>query len=95
MTTIIRDDIQHLAALSSLQLDNEEIDSLRIDIERIIQYIDLLAELDTEGVDPTYQVTGLQNIWRDDVVESSIPPKELVELAESSSGSSVKVPKVL
>ena len=95
MTTISRDDIQHLAMLSSLKLADEEVDLLRGDIERILGYIDQLAELDTEGVTPTYQVTGLQNIWREDEVEHSISPEVLVGLAKSSDDSSVRVPKVL
>ena len=95
MTTILRDDITHLATLCALKLADGEIDSLRNDIERIVGYIDLLGELDTEGVEPTYQVTGLSNVWRDDVVETSVDPAVLVGLAKSSDNNSVKVPKVL
>ena len=95
MTTILRDDITHLANLCALQLTDGEIDSLRVDIERIIGYIDLLGELNTDGVEPTYQVTGLSNVWRDDVIELGVAPEELVDLAASSYNNSVKVPKVL
>lgn len=95
MATIENDDIKHLAALCALGLDDSEIDSLRTDIEQIINYIDQLSELDTDGVEPTYQVTGLANVWRDDKIESSVATEELVILAKSSDNNSVKVPKVL
>ena len=95
MTTIFRDDITHLATLCALELADDEIDSLRSEIERIIGYIDLLGELDTDGVEPTYQVADLSNVWREDVVESSVAPEVLVGLAKSSDNNSVKVPKVL
>ena len=46
---------------------------LRVGIEKIINYINQLDELDTDGVEPTYQVTGLQNVWRDDeIIDSSV-----------------------
>lgn len=95
MTTILRDDIKHLATLCALKLADEEVDSLRYDIERIIGYIDLLGELNTDNVTPTYQVTGLSNVWREDTVEQSVLPSELIQLAKSSDNNSVKVPKVL
>ena len=32
----------------------------------ILGYVEQLAELDTSGVEPTYQVTALENVWRND-----------------------------
>lgn len=96
MTQISRDDVQHLAQLSNLQLTDSEIDGLQIDIGNILDYIEQLGELNTEGVAPTYQVTGLENVWRDDaVVESNVSRKELLTLAPDSLEDQVKVPKVL
>lgn len=96
MTQITRDDVQHLAQLSSLLLDEAEIDRLQTDIQAIIGYIDQLSELDTEGVEPTYQVADLENVWRDDVVTNEhVAREELVGLAAVQQGNQVKVPKVL
>lgn len=90
------DDVQHLAQLSSLQLDDTEVDSLRQDIERIVEYITQLSELDTAGVEPTYQVTDLQNVWRDDVVDTyGVGPEALLAIAPESEKQQIKVPKVL
>ena len=73
MSTITNDDVRHLAQLSSLQMSDVEVELLRADIEKIINYINQLDELDTDGVEPTYQVTGLQNVWRDDeIIDSSV-----------------------
>ena len=69
MTTISTDDVHHLAQLSSLQLDTNQVESLRLDLENIVGYIEQLSELDTTGVEPTYQVTDLQNVWREDEVD--------------------------
>lgn len=96
MTQISRDDVIKLAALSSLQLDDSEIDGLRTDIEAILGYVEQLNELDTEGVVPAYQVTGLQNIFREDeITDTTVDREELLALAPERSGSSIKVPKVL
>ncbi len=96
MTQITRDDVQHLAQLSSLQLDDSEIDSLRGDLENILSYIEQLSELDTTGVEPTYQVTELENIWRDDTVDDyGVSREALLALAPSAEQHQIKVPKVL
>ncbi len=96
MTQISRDDVLHLAQLSSLQLSDDEIDNLRDDLAGIIGYIEQLGELDTAGVEPTYQVTGLTNVWREDVVaQGDVTREQLLALAPEQQENAVKVPKVL
>ncbi|HEY8992762.1 MAG TPA: Asp-tRNA(Asn)/Glu-tRNA(Gln) amidotransferase subunit GatC, partial [Candidatus Microsaccharimonas sp.] len=93
---ISRDDVQHLAQLSSLQLVDDEVDALRSDLENIVGYIQQLDELDTTGVEPTYQVTDLQNVWRQDVVDNyGIDKAALLALAPAVEAEQIKVPKVL
>jgi len=96
MSTITNDDVRHLAQLSSLQMPDAEAELLRVGIEKIINYINQLDELDIDGVEPTYQVTGLQNVWRDDeIIDSSVSRQQLLALAAEQSDNCVKVPKVL
>lgn len=96
MIQISRDDVHKLAQLSSLQLDDAEADALGIDIENILGYVEQLSELDTTGVEPTYQVTGLQNVWREDVVDTyNLDSETLLSLAPEVEAGQIKVPKVL
>ncbi len=96
MTQITRDDVHHLAQLSSLELGDDETEALRADLENILGYIEQLSELDTTGVEPTYQVTDLQNVWRaDEVDDYGISRDELLALAPESDKNQIKVPKVL
>lgn len=96
MSTITTNDVRHLAQLSNLQLSDEEIEHLGGDLSNILNYIDQLSELDTTGVEPTYQVTGLENIWRDDEIETGYVDRDaLLALAPERTEDSVKVPKVL
>ena len=96
MTTISTDDVHHLAQLSSLQLDINQVESLRLDLENIVGYIEQLSELDTTGVEPTYQVTDLQNVWREDEVDDyGVSRESLLAMAPAADKNQIKVPKVL
>lgn len=96
MTQISRDDVLHLAQLSSLQLADNEVDNLQIELTNILGYVEQLSELDTSGVEPTYQVTDLENVWREDtVIDYGIDREQLLNLASAKLNNAVKVPKVL
>lgn len=96
MTQISRDDVLHLAQLSKLKLADDEIDGLQADISNILGYVEQLSKLDTAGVGPTYQVTGLSNVWRDDsVINYGITREELLARSPEVFDFQVKVPKVL
>ena len=96
MTQITQSDVQHLAQLSNLQLTPDEVVSLQGDLQNIIGYVQLLDELDTSGVEPTYQVTDLQNVWRADIVDNyGINKDDLLALAPEKEAEQIKVPKVL
>jgi len=95
-TAITRDDVLHLAQLSNLQLADDEVESLRSDLTNILDYVTQLSELDTHGVEPTYQVTDLENVTREDVVfEPTVTREQLLETAPDCAQNQIKVPKVL
>lgn len=75
---------------------DDEIDNLQADIANILGYVEQLSELNTEGVEPTYQVTDLHNVWRDDsVIDYGVSREQLLDLSPASLNHQVKVPKVL
>lgn len=85
-----------LAVLSNLQLADDEIGSLQSDIEKILEYVEQLDELDTDGVEPAYQVTGLKNVMRtDEVSVGSVDRAALLALAPEQKDNQIKVPKVI
>lgn len=95
MTQISNDDVQALAQLSGLQLKDGEAASLQQDITAILGYIEELNELDTNAVEPRYQVTDLSNVWRSDEVEQPLSSEDLLALAPEQANQQIKVPKVL
>ncbi len=95
MTLISRDDVLNLARLSSLQLTSDDVDALQKDMASILEYVEQLSELDTEGVTPTYQVHDSANVWRDDVVQTGVDTDTLLSLSPDEYDNQIKVPKVL
>ena len=93
---IKREDILHLAELSNFSLSDSEIESLGTDLENIINYISELDNLDTDGVEPTYQVFEMENVWRADEIKAQEADREqLLALTAEQSEHQIKVPKVL
>lgn len=93
--SVSKDDVAHLAALSSISLSDDQLTALTVDLENIIGYIEQLQELDTNGVEPTYQLTGLSNVWRNDEIKPQLEREKLLQLAPAQLDNQVKVPKVL
>ena len=97
MKKISKDEVKHLAELSSISLSKEEISNLQTDLGNIVEYIEQLSELNTDGVKPTYSVSKNQNVWREDEIDDyGVKRDELLKLAcENIEDNQVKVPKVL
>lgn len=86
----------HLAELSRLSISEEEIEPLKKDLDSIVSYISQLNELNTDGVEPTYQCFDMQNVWREDEIQEFEAKREdLLALAPESEDNQIKVPKVL
>ncbi len=93
---ITREDVLHLAKLSNISLSEEQIEPLKKDLDNIVGYISQLDELDTEGVEPTYQCFDMQNVWREDnIVEFEAKREDLLALTKETEDNQIKVPKVL
>ncbi len=96
MKKVTLDEIKKLADLSRIRLEAEEAESLRTELEKILEYVDQLAEVDTEGVEPTSQVTGLVNQMRpDEVKDYGASREDLLKNTPDSKDGFIKVKKVL
>lgn len=90
------EDILHLAELSNFSISEEEVKRLGEDLSGIVRYISQLDELDTDGIEPTYQVFEMENVWRDDeILEQDASREELLALSKEVVDNQIKVPKVL
>lgn len=96
MTSISRDTVLYLAQLSNITLTDDEIESLPKDIGEILTYVEKLNELDTDNVEPTYQIGELENVWRDDTEDMYGQSRDsLLAIAPDVQNNQIKVPKVL
>lgn len=88
--------IRHLAGLSGFALSDDEVSHLSGDLQNIIKYISQLDELDTEDVEPTYQVFEMENIWREDkIVPQEAEREALLAMTQEEKDNQIKIPKVL
>lgn len=95
-TTISIEDVRYVAGLAKIAVTDEEAAKLQGELDTIIGYVGQLDSLDTTDIEPTYQVTGLTNVDRDDVViDYGVSQQALLSNAPASQDNQIKVPKVL
>lgn len=92
---ITEDLIGRIAHLSRLSLPEEEAAAMTAELEKILQYMEVLEGLDTAGVEPMPQVIPLENVLRADEAEPSQARGELLAEAPSSDGSAFLVPRAV
>lgn len=66
MAKIGKTKVQHVAKLAKLSLSEKEIEKYSSQLSGVIDFISELSEVNTDGVEPTSQTTGLANVWRTD-----------------------------
>lgn len=67
---LTREQVLKIAKLARLGITEAEVEKYQVQLSGIISYIDKLNEVNTDGVEPTSQVTGLLNCFRKDEVLS-------------------------
>ncbi|HET6622562.1 MAG TPA: Asp-tRNA(Asn)/Glu-tRNA(Gln) amidotransferase subunit GatC, partial [Candidatus Saccharimonadales bacterium] len=82
MKSLSFDDVKKLADLSQLELSAEEAASLQADLAKILDYVDQLKSVDTDAVEPTYQVNYSGTVTREDqTVDYGVSPEAMLDLA--------------
>jgi aspartyl-tRNA(Asn)/glutamyl-tRNA(Gln) amidotransferase subunit C len=88
-------DVEHVAKLANLPLDEKRLERLGKQLTETLLYIDRLNEIPTEKVEPTSQVTGLINVTRDDTVSASLSQVAAVENAQATHNGYIVVDAIL
>ena len=95
MSRISADDVRKVAQLARLQLPEDKIATYTGQLERILDYVDQLQAVDTEGVPPTTRAVEVVNVTRDDVVVPTEVREQLLDEAPQREGDFFRVPKIL
>ena len=77
-----KDEVKHVAALANIKLSPQEISKFQKQLSEILDYIEILNEVKTENVEPTSQVTGLENIFRKDETGKALTQEEALSGAK-------------
>lgn len=78
---LTKDQVKHVAKLANLPLSKEEKEKYSDQLSKILDYIDKLNEVDTSNVEPTFNVTGLSNVLREDEPSPSLTQEDALENA--------------
>jgi aspartyl-tRNA(Asn)/glutamyl-tRNA(Gln) amidotransferase subunit C len=87
--------IDKLARLSKLEFDEASKKEIKKDLTRMLDFVEQLNELDTEGVEPLIHVNAELNKFREDEVTEELSQKEALKNAPKHDGFYFKVPKVV
>ena len=92
---IKREEIEHIATLSMLNLSEEEITGYTKDMEQIVEFANQINEIDTEKIEESAFVMNTVNVFRKDEVRESFDRDLLLSNAPSSSGEAYSIPNVM
>ena len=96
MANIIDDKtIEYVGILAKLELSEEEKQEAKKDMGRMLDYIDKLNELDTEGVEPMTHVFPVSNVFREDVAAGGDDRDNILANAPEQKDGAFKVPKTV
>ncbi|WP_434293798.1 Asp-tRNA(Asn)/Glu-tRNA(Gln) amidotransferase subunit GatC [Clostridium botulinum] len=93
--SVSKKDVEYVAELARLEFKEEEKDSFVNDLNKILNYMEKLDELNTDDVDIVVNPYYIENKYREDNVEKSIELKEVIDNAPESLEEYVIVPKVI
>ena len=88
-------DVKYVAKLARIHLKDEETNRLTKDLEKILDYINKLNTLNVDNVQPTSHVLPLKNVYREDLVKTSLTQKEALKFSVEQQDGFFKVPKVI
>ncbi|MBS1536199.1 MAG: Asp-tRNA(Asn)/Glu-tRNA(Gln) amidotransferase subunit GatC [Bacteroidetes bacterium] len=87
--------VEYVAELARLKFTEDEISQFANQFQNILSYIQTIEELDLEGIEPLTHISQAENVFREDVVQPSLPLEDVLRNAPKRNESFFKVPKVL
>ncbi|PJC28158.1 Asp-tRNA(Asn)/Glu-tRNA(Gln) amidotransferase GatCAB subunit C [Candidatus Shapirobacteria bacterium CG_4_9_14_0_2_um_filter_39_11] len=83
-TKLTEEEVKHVAKLARLTLTPRAVKKFQKQLSEVLDYIEILKKVKTKGVGSTFQVTGLESVFREDKVAGpSLPQKEVLSGSKS------------
>ena len=96
MSQITLEEVFALARLAKITLTEAQATQMQQEISQILEFVAQLDAVDTSGLEPTYQVTGLMNVTRpDELIDYGVTSNDLLANAPDQQDGSLKVKRVL
>jgi aspartyl-tRNA(Asn)/glutamyl-tRNA(Gln) amidotransferase subunit C len=92
---ISRKEVEQVAVLARLRLSDDELDRMTVQLGRILDYMQQLAELDTADVEPMAHALDLVNVLAEDEPRPSFPRDQMLQNAPSRDSECYRVPAAL
>ena len=93
--SVTRKEIEHIAELARLQLKENELEEYTLQLNKILDYVEKLNELDTKNVKQLSHPVEGENVFREDELKPSVDREEALKNAPSKNDEFFKVPKVI
>ena len=93
--SLTREGVLGVAKLARVEVNEEEIQRFQADLNNILDYIDVLGEINTDNVEPLVQVNESGMKLREDIIKKSLTSEEAMKNAPASQDGALIVPKVV
>lgn len=85
------EEVKKVALLARIELGDDEVEKYRLELSTVLDYVEELKQVNTEGVTEVSQVTGLENVQRMDVIVQKADPKDILSQAPDTKNGYFKV----
>ena len=92
---ITKELVQYVAELSRIKLSEQDAENMQNDLGAIVNYMEILNQLDTDSVEPLSHIFNITNVMRDDKVVESYGRAEILKNAPERTDETVVVPKTV
>jgi aspartyl-tRNA(Asn)/glutamyl-tRNA(Gln) amidotransferase subunit C len=92
---LTREEVAKVALLGRLKLTADEMDRMTVQLDRVLEYVDILNEVDTQNVEPMAHPVELRDVFREDVPVPSLPREDALANAPKTDGRCFVVPAIL
>lgn len=94
MDRISKDDVEYVAKLAELELEEKDIEKFALQLDKVLDYVAEISSVDTGDVPPTAHVLDIKNAFRDDRPEESLTQEAALKNAPDEVDGGFKVPKI-
>lgn len=92
---VTKDQVRYIASLAKLTIPDNQLDAFTQEMEQIIEFADSLNKIDTEGIEPTAHIQGIENVLRKDSEPVKFDTEQLLKNAPEKADACFSVPKVV